>query len=113
MTPEEVHQLLEGICSRVLLAEESPDCMLAYCQRREGPDLLVALAQAPTGHIYAKTAPEPLIPAHLWHCNNVFMTPYGLYSFAETPNELIEKIKAKQKLLKAQYRLAKQRGHTQ
>ena len=98
-----------GICKKAGVIEEKGECKLVYCEAGvDGPNILIALSTY-DGFIYAKAVPEHAIPAHMWHCSDIYYTPYGLYMFARDEDELIEKIKSKLKLLKAQSRLAAER----
>jgi len=97
------------LCAKASLVEDSGVCVLLYCRRSDGPDLLIAASAEEHGWLYAKIVAEPLVKPYMWHCNDVFMMPYGLYSFARSVEGLVEKMLSKEKLVLAQYRLALQR----
>jgi len=98
----------KGVCEKIARVEEGSECSLAYCRRSQGPDLLIAYAEAPPW-VYCKAVPEPLVKPYMWHCNNIFLNPYGLYAFSRSDEALAEKLRAKQRLLNAQYRMAVER----
>jgi hypothetical protein len=98
-----------GLCGRVGVLEEKPSCVLLYCEKVEdGAGFLVAFSST-DGYVYAKIAPEQAVPAHMWHCSDVYYTPYGLYAFANSVEEVVSKLKSKLGLLRAQARLAYER----
>ena len=109
MNAVEVRERLSSICRKSGVIEEKPNCILAFCETgRDGLNLVIAFSEA-EGKVYAKAVPEQAIPAHMWHCSDVFYTPYGLYAYSDTLEGVVEKINAKLKLLEAQARLAYER----
>jgi hypothetical protein len=107
----ELKEILDksSLCERTGILEEKPSCILLYCEKsKDGASFLVAFSSF-NGYIYAKIAPEQAIPAHMWHCNDVYYTPYGLYIFAKSAEEIVAKLSSKLKMLKAQAKLAYER----
>jgi len=105
---EEVAQALvsRGFCEKALMVEETASCGLIYCKR--GTPLLIAVAEH-NDWVYAKAVAESVMQPHMWHCAYVFYNPYGLYSFAESIEELAAKIEAKVRHVEAQAKLAQER----
>lgn len=92
-----------GVYDKVSVYETSAECVMLTA-RKEDRLHLIALAEH-DGWVYAKIAPADALPGASWSCNNVFYTPYGLYAFARSVEELAEKIAAKQARLRAQERI--------
>ncbi|KSW11385.1 hypothetical protein CF15_00525 [Pyrodictium occultum] len=92
-----------GVCRKVVEVEESSECILLYCSDEDG--MLIAAASY-YDWVYAKTVAEGAIKPHMWHCSDVFYTPYGLYSFSKNVEELARKIAEKKPLVYAQMRMA-------
>jgi len=91
--------LKSGFCGKAVVAEEGGECVLYYCDR----SLPLLIAFSTYGNwVYAKLVAERLVRPYMWHCSDVFFNPYGLYVFARSLEELVEKFKAKEKLLVAQ-----------
>ncbi len=97
-----------GLCDKVVEVERSGECRLLVC-RRGGSAVVVAVVGY-GGWVYAKVVPEEGLPGHMWHCDQVFYTPYGVYAFARSPGELVEKVRAKMRLVEAVSRLAAERA---
>jgi len=95
-----------GACGKAVEIESGSECSLIYCG--DGDGVLIAVASY-YDWIYAKTVAEGSLKPHLWHCSEVFYTPYGLYSFAKSVKELVQKIAAKKPIVYAQMRLALER----
>ncbi len=105
---KEVAGYLAGsVCSKVVEVERSGECLLLYC--RNDPNLVIAVAEH-NGWIYIKAVPEQGLPAHMWHCDQVYYTPYGVYAFARRVEDVVEKLRSKLGLLKAIARLAEERA---
>ena len=94
--------LRSGFCKKAMVAEEGSECVLYYCDR--SLPLLIAFSTY-ENWVYAKLVAERLVKPYMWHCSDVFFNPYGLYVFARSLEELVEKFRAKEKLLVAQTRL--------
>jgi hypothetical protein len=95
-----------GTCSKVVVVESSGGCSLIYCGNEDG--ILIAVASY-YDWVYAKAAAEGSLKPHMWHCSEVFYTPYGVYSFAKSVEELARKIAEKKPIVYAQMRLALER----
>ncbi|ABM80233.1 hypothetical protein [Hyperthermus butylicus] len=108
MAASGLRQLLisSGLCSKAVAVEETSSCTLLFCESRV--NMLIAFSTY-DDWVYIKAVPELAVQPHMWHCNEVYYTPYGLYAFAKSHRELIEKLKAKQHLLAAQHKLAIER----
>ena len=92
-----------GVYDKVTVYESSAECVLLTARR--GNTLhRMALARH-EDWIYAKVAPADALQAASWSCSNLYYTPYGLYAFARSVEELAEKIAAKQARLRAQERI--------
>ncbi len=92
-----------GVYEKIVVESATGDCVLLVAKR--GEDLhLIALA-AYGDWLYAKIAHSDALPTTAWTCSNVYYTPYGLYAFAKSLEELAEKIRGKQERLEAQRRL--------
>lgn len=106
---EGVREALRGLCSKVVPVEETGECLLFYCRGAFGAfDLLVAVSWY-RDWVYAKTVPEELVKPYMWHCSDVFYNPYGLYTFSRSLDGLVKGIASKERLMRAQLRLAKAR----
>ena len=105
-----VRELLEerGVCSKTVELERSGECLLLAC-RRDGATILIAVAEH-GGWVYAKLVPEEGLPGHMWHCDQVYYTPYGVYAFARSAEELVERVRGKLGLAQAIARLAAERA---
>ncbi len=105
---EEAARLAELLTSKrvyekVSVYEAGGECTLLTARR--GDTLhLIAVARH-DDWIYAKVAPADALQGASWSCSNLYYTPYGLYSFAHSVEELAEKIAAKQARLRAQERI--------
>jgi hypothetical protein len=97
-----------GVCQKLVEIERTGECRLLVC-KRQTTNLVIALASYSTW-VYAKMVPEEGLPGHMWHCDQVFYTPYGLYAFAHTLDELARKIQEKTAMLEAIARLAAERA---
>lgn len=95
-----------GACSKIVEVESSGECSLLYCGDEDG--ILIAVASY-YDWVYAKMVAEGSLKPHMWHCSEVFYTPYGLYSFARDVGELARKIAGKKPVVYAQMRLALER----
>ncbi len=98
--------LRSGFCEKAMVAEEGGECVLYYCDR--SLPLLIAFSTY-RNWVYAKLVAERLVKPYMWHCSDVFFNPYGFYVFARSLEELVEKFKAKEKLLVAQTSLGVER----
>ena len=108
MAVNELRQLLlsRAICSKAIAVESSGLCTLLFCESKI--NILIAFSTY-NSWVYIKAVPELAVQPHMWHCNEVYYTPYGLYVFAKNLEELVEKLESKQHLLVAQYKLAIER----
>ena len=105
---EEARRLAElltglGVYEKVVLHETGAECIVLVAKR--GERLHVIALSRHDDWIYAKVAHADAIPSAHWTCNNIYYTPYGLYAFATSVEELAEKIAAKQERLEAQARI--------
>ncbi len=98
----------KGVCSSTVELESSGECILYAC--RGGGRVTLVVVSRHKDWVYAKAVPEEGLPAHMWHCDQVYYTPYGLYVFGKTVEEVAEKLSAKLKLLNAIAKLAAERA---
>ncbi len=96
-----------GICEKAATVEETAECRLVACESKRL--FLIAFSEY-IDWVYAKIIPEYGLPLDKWHCGYVYYTPYGLYVFAKSLDELVRKIGAKMRLLNAIAKLAAERA---
>ncbi|MET1102215.1 MAG: hypothetical protein ABWW69_07065 [Pyrodictiaceae archaeon] len=96
MSLTELKKILEekGVCRSLVEVERGGSCILYACKRGDKPLVLIAVANH-NDWVYARLVPELGAPPDYWHCNYIYYTPYGLYAFARSLEELVEKIAGK------------------
>ncbi len=104
MTVQRLCELLKGMCKRVTVVDEAPSCSLLACEYERGRLWLIAYAEY-QGRPYVKVVPESCL-AGSWSCSNVFYTPYGVYVFATSLEELVRRIEEKKPRLVLAEKLA-------
>ena len=105
---DHVRRLMREVagCSKVGVVEEKPGCILLYCDGGDG--ILVAVFEH-NSWVYAKAVAEGSIKPYMWHCSELLYTPYGVYAFSKSLEELVKKLAAKKPLVLGQLRLALER----
>jgi len=103
---ESVVELLKQkhFCDKASVEQKSSECTLIVCVKR-GNLYLISLSSY-RDWLYARIVPEYGMPVGGWTCSQTYYTPYGLYVFSKSIDELVEKMKKKEKMLEAIARLA-------
>ncbi|AEM37929.1 hypothetical protein Pyrfu_0057 [Pyrolobus fumarii 1A] len=102
---EKLAELLtaKGVYEKVLVDNVTGECAVLVAKR--GATLHLIALSTHNDWVYAKIALSDAVPLRAWSCSNIFYTPYGLYAFAHTLDELADKIAGKQDRLEAQARI--------
>ncbi len=98
----------KGFCSKTGIVDSTPECGLLVCSK--GEDVYLVAIAAYGEWLYARITPEYGLPPDKWYCSHVYYTPYGLYVFEKSLEQLVSRLMGKERRVKAIARLAYERA---